>query len=609
MSDTSEQNQPSRPCQADQQRRAERAPEPDRLSPADRYQELFVAVQSGRIFDDSKTFVDCAPKGDPGDILKAYRHHHLDPQFDLAAFVAQHFDVVHPPLSQYQSQSGQALCAHIDSLWPVLTRHPREHAPHASMLQLPEPYVVPGGRFGEMYYWDSYFTMVGLAASGRKDLLGAMLANFSYLIDTYGHVPNGTRSYYLSRSQPPVFALMLELAEEQGAASASDHRDQLEQEHSYWMSGAEALGNGQAARRVVRLQSGGYLNRYWDDRDTPREESWLEDVATAGSCTREPHEVYRHLRAAAESGWDFSSRWLQEEPLPETDSDPSDGASSASQAPAVHSPSGHADPGSKSTAGSGDASASVSGAAKPNSTHPARGASSRALNAICTTDIVPVDLNAFLYKLESLLAQVCRAEGDTAAADDYASQALARRQAVDALCWDDEQGSYFDYNWRRRTRRQCLTAACLTPLFVGMASDAQAAAQAELVRRRLVAPGGLSTTECGSDQQWDRPNGWAPLQWIGIRGLQAYGHDGLARDIAHRWLDTVAEVYGSQGKLVEKYMLRETPQGRAEGGGGGEYPLQDGFGWTNGVTRALLAEHPQHRAHTVCSAGAAPRIA
>ena len=105
----------------------------------------------------------------------------------------------------------------------------------------------------------------------------------------------------------------------------------------------------------------------------------------------------------------------------------------------------------------------------------------------------------------------------------------------------------------------------------------------------------------GSDQQWDRPNGWAPLQWMGLRGLRAYGHTALADEIADRWLATVAEVYEAEGKLVEKYALREIPGGRTHGGGGGEYPLQDGFGWTNGVTRALLAEHPRHAAHRACA--------
>lgn len=540
------------PSRNQRQRQAAKAPAPDRLSPADRYQELFVAVQSGGVFGDSKTFVDCAPLADPAAILEAYRAQHRKPDFDLAAFVHRHFKISKPSALEYVSVPGQSLCGHIDALWSVLTRHPRKHAAQSSALQLPQPYAVPGGRFGELYYWDSYFTMVGLAASGRSDLLGDMVVNFSYLIDTYGFVPNGTRSYYLSRSQPPVFALMLELAGQYGAASPADHICQLQQEHAYWMAGAHELVHGQASRRVVRLPGGVLLNRYWDDRDTPREESWLEDVTTAHACQREPQDVYRNLRAAAESGWDFSSRWLTEE--------------------------------------------AALGLQDHSSTR-ARAASAVTLAAICTTDILPVDLNAFLYKLETMLSVLSHGAGDAAAGESYAALAEARRQAVLSLCWDAGQGAFFDYDWRKGERRSCLTAASLTPLFVGLAEQAQADAMANTVRARLLAPGGLATTECASDQQWDRPNGWAPLQWMGIRGLSAYGHGALARDIAHRWLTTVAGVYEAEGKLVEKYALRELPCGEAHGGGGGEYPLQDGFGWTNGVTRALLAEHLQHAAH------------
>lgn len=544
------------PSRGQRERQAARAPAPDRLSPADRYQELFVAVQAGGVFDDSKTFVDCAPRAAPAAILEAYRAEHRQSGFDLAAFVHRYFEPTAPPRSEYASRPGQGLCAHIDALWSVLTRHPRRHAAHASALQLPKPYVVPGGRFGELYYWDSYFTMLGLAASGRSDLLGDMVANFSYLIDTYGFVPNGTRSYYLSRSQPPVFALMLELAGQYGAASPGDHLCQLRQEHAFWMAGAHELASGQAARRVVRLPGGALLNRYWDDRDTPREESWLEDVATARACQREPQEVYRNLRAAAESGWDFSSRWLTEEAAP---------------VPQDHSE------------------------------RPARAASATTLTAICTTDLLPVDLNALLYKLETTLSVLSHGAGDAAGAAAYAAQAQARRAALHALCWNAGEGAFLDYDWRKGVRRRCLTAASLVPLFVGMAEQAQADAMARTVARRLLAPGGLATTERGSDQQWDRPNGWAPLQWMGLRGLRAYGHTALADEIADRWLATVAEVYEAEGKLVEKYALREMPGGRTHGGGGGEYPLQDGFGWTNGVTRALLAEHPRHAAHRACA--------
>jgi len=531
-------------------RRAAAAPRPDTLTPADRYQELFVAVQAVRLLGDSKSFVDAAPRVEPDAVLAAYRTRCALPDFDLAAFVHEHFDVPKPAPSDYVSVPGQPLRPHIDGLWDVLTRHPHGHASQSSLLPLPHPYVVPGGRFRELYYWDSYFTMLGLAFSERKDLLHDMVSNFAYLIDTYGHVPNGTRSYYLSRSQPPLFAFMVELAHQHGSVREGDYLPQLRQEHSWWMSGSEGLAPGAAARRVVRLPGGELLNRYWDGRDTPREESWLEDVMTARDSGRDAAEVYRDLRAAAESGWDFSSRWLR-----------------------AGAPETHAAP---------------------------------LLSSVCTTDIVPVDLNAFLYKLECRIAALTAQAGDAATAREFSERALARKLAVISLMWDADQGAFFDHDWRRGERRVGLTAACLAPLFAGLAEPAHAEVMASTVSKRLLAPGGLQTTECTSGQQWDRPNGWAALQWMAIDGFAKYGQTAMAQSIAHRWLATVAAVYEREGKLVEKYALRGAEYASSAGGGGGEYPLQDGFGWTNGVTRALLDAYSQHTAHDSLAHAAEP---
>lgn len=197
--------------------------------------------------------------------------------------------------------------------------------------------------------------------------------------------------------------------------------------------------------------------------------------------------------------------------------------------------------------------------------------------------------------------------GDAAAAQHYAQRAEARQAAIGALFWDSQQGAFFDHDWRLGARRSCLTAASVVPLFVGVATPAQAQALAQTLSLRMLAHGGLATTECGSDQQWDRPNGWAALQWMAVRGLADYGHEALSRTIARRWLATVAALYEREGKLVEKYALRRVEQDETEGGAGGEYPLQDGFGWTNGVTAALLAEHPQHTAHGCVAHAAMPQ--
>jgi alpha,alpha-trehalase len=171
-------------------------------SPADLYGELFTRVQMQSVFSDSKTFPDAVPLQSPGRILAAYARQRADPTFDLGRFVRASFTPPAQSADAYRSNPHGSVCAHIDALWSVLTRGPDVAVAYSSLLSLPQRYVVPGGRFREIYYWDSYFTMIGLEASGRHDLVRDMVHDFAFLIDRYGHVPNGSRSYYLSRSQP-----------------------------------------------------------------------------------------------------------------------------------------------------------------------------------------------------------------------------------------------------------------------------------------------------------------------------------------------------------------------------------------------------------------------
>lgn len=506
----------------------------DPLTPADRYAELFIAVQCGRIFDDSKTFVDCIPRQDPEAILAAYRARKDTPGFDLASFVDEHFIPEREPFSNYVSPPEQPLRVHIDGLWDVLTRRPQQHPRYSSLLPLPYAYVVPGGRFRELYYWDSHFTMLGLAESGRPHLMRAMAGNFAYLIDTYGHVPNGNRTYYLSRSQPPVFAMMVDLFARYGVIRRSlDYLPQLRKEYAYWMAGADTLRPGEAHRSCVHLGDGTLLNRYWDERDTPREEAYLEDVLTARQSTRPAREVYRDLRAGAASGWDFSSRWLDD---------------------------------------------------------------AQQLASIRTTALLPVDLNSFLFKLETQIARLSAMGGDIETSRHFQRKADERAQAIGRVMWDERAGAFFDFDWQRGRLCTALTAATVTPLYVGLASREQARRIARTVRQRLLSAGGIATTEIDSDQQWDHPNGWAPLQWLAKRGFDQYDETALAQDISDRWLKTVGKLYERKNKLIEKYSLIPMQAG-AVGGGGGEYPLQDGFGWTNGVTRRLLRDSPRHSAN------------
>jgi alpha,alpha-trehalase len=501
------------------------ADDPLPRTPAELYPGLFERVQLEQVYEDGKTFVDALPLEPPVEIMDEYRERRGDPGFDLAAFVSGHFTPATSAAGKFDAQRGRDVVSHIDALWKVLERSPDEDVPGSSLLPLPYRYIVPGGRFREIYYWDSYFTMLGLEESGHHDLTADMVRNFAFLIDRYGHVPNGNRSYYLSRSQPPFFACMVELlAAREGGAVYGRYLAQLRREYDFWMDGADSLAPGMAHRRAVRLPDGALLNRYWDDRQTPREESYREDVETARSSRRSPGDVYRNLRAAAESGWDFSSRWL---------------------------------------------------------------ADGKILATIRTVELVPVDLNSLLYLLEQTLARAYRAGERTAEASNFEQRAQDRRQAIHRYLWNPRAGVFEDYDWTRQARSGRLSAATLFPLFAGIATAPQARGVAAATEQRLLAPDGLATTTVVTGQQWDAPNGWAPLQWIAIEGLNRYGHQALARRIALRWIDENLEVYEANGKLVEKYDVSGDESAR-----GGEYPLQDGFGWTNGVLRRLLSLYP-----------------
>jgi alpha,alpha-trehalase len=172
--------------------------------------QLFRDVQLAQIFADQKTFCDLIPKQTPAQILAEYAAQKNAPNFSLAAFVTAHFRMQSGGPVVSPAPPGESAQTYIAGLWNVLEAHTGDVAPYSSLVPLPHEYVVPGGRFTEVYYWDSYFTMLGLEADGRHDIVENMLANFAYEIDRYGHIPNGNRTYYLSRSQPPFFSAMVD---------------------------------------------------------------------------------------------------------------------------------------------------------------------------------------------------------------------------------------------------------------------------------------------------------------------------------------------------------------------------------------------------------------
>ncbi len=479
------------------------------------YQNLFIDVQMLRIFRDNKTFVDVTSKRESSAILSDYKKTKNKRGFSLKAFITKNFDIPSESYSDNKLKNEEDIISHINSLWEALERQPDKDIKGSSLLPLPYPYIVPGGRFREVYYWDSYFTMLGLRESGKYILIESMTRNFAHMLKQYGHIPNGNRSYYLSRSQPPYFSLIVELlASVKDEGIYAEYQTALEIEYNYWMDISSKTSH------VVRLDDGSILNRYWDQSDRPRQESFYED-STLVAGLKNPSQTYRDLRSGAESGWDFSSRWL---------------------------------------------------------------INSQKLETIRTTDILPVDLNCLLDHLETTLARSYSLSGQLQKAAKFSALAQSRLIAINKYFYNPHDGWYYDYIISENKISVEKTIAGMSPFFFKIAPNTYIDKVTKIITNEFLYAGGVVTSLKNSGQQWDAPNGWAPLQWITIIGLRNYGENQLAEDIAKRWIGLNKKVYKSTRKLMEKYNVKDMNLTA----GGGEYPAQDGFGWTNGVLLALM---------------------
>lgn len=487
--------------------------------------ELFGDVQTQQIYPDGKTFVDLIPKKRIRSIKEEYKLLKSDPNFDLREFVTRHFadmsELIHPK-EPFVTNNDDTTEQHIFRLWDHLER--RNRIDRGSLIALPHEYIVPGGRFNEQFYWDSYFIMIGLAAQGEWKKVEDMVKNAAYMIRKYGYVPTANRTYFLSRSQPPFFVMMVQLlAEHKGKKVLRYYLPLLLIEYRFWMKGRRKLVETEhnAFRRVVQMSDKSLMNRYYDNKVTARPESLREDNETASASGKRVRDrLFLHLRAAAESGWDFSSRWL---------ADPND------------------------------------------------------LKTIHTADIIPVDLNSLMYIMEETIADAYNSLLHPIQTRRFKKAASRRKDAINEYLWDEEQKFYMDYNFHHQENTKVFSLAGVFPLYAGVAGEAEAATVAETIKREFLKPGGVVTTLIENGQQWDSPNGWAPLQWVTVKGLRNYGYDELADTIATRWLELNDSVFKKTHRLVEKYNV----MGGDGLGGGGEYVLQDGFGWTNGVYVAL----------------------
>ena len=337
-----------------------------------------------------------------------------------------------------------------------------------------------------------------------------MMENFRFLINTFGFIPNGNRTYFTSRSQPPFFAHLLSDVAEKEEALALSYTDALEKEYAFWMD----------EKKTISIAKGIVLNRYYDTINAPRPEAYLREIALLKEGIPPP-ELFRHIRAACASGWDFSSRWF-------------------------------VDPDHFTT--------------------------------IEALDILPIDLNCLLYGMERTLMRFFEKLAKVDKARYYADAAKRRKRAIRSLFMDEERGFFFDYRISENRRTDTWSLAGAFPLFEGIATESQAKSVCKVLEEKFLCPGGFQTTLRVSSHQWDAPNGWAPLQWTTIKGLLLYGYKTLAKKGALSWLDLCHKSYQQTGAMWEKYNVRTCAPDPVRG----EYDIQEGFGWTNGVAMGLI---------------------
>ena len=411
------------------------------------------------------------------------------------------------------------------------------------LLYLPRPYVVPGGRFNEMYGWDSYFIQVGLLLDGELDRARDMVENFLYQITHYGTILNANRTYFLSRSQPPFLTRMVLGVYEQsrdetwlrGTVPAIDRY------YRFWTTDPHAVPDAG-------------LSRYFDRGTGPAPEVIADEKDDKGQTHYDRAREYYRTHDVADYD---EERYYNRKRDRLTD---------------------HFYKGDRSMRESGFDPSNRFGA----------------LN-VDIINYAPVCLNSLLYIMEDDAARIMETLGDAAAASTWRGRARSRRDHVNKLLWDEKAGLYYDYNFRTRQRRRYDFATTFFPLWAGIASPAQAArVRANLPK--FEAPGGLLTSTLVTGNQWDAPFGWAPLQMIAVAGLRRYGFDEDANRIAAKFVSLVAKEFEEHGTIVEKYDVRRRESDVAADIKFGYSANQIGFGWTNGAVLSLLASIPPRKA-------------
>lgn len=512
-------------------------------------------MQMARLFDDDKYFVDMKLTANPEVVVEAFANltsgfpNKIVPSSELQKFLnvyfeepGKEFEIWTPSdwhanpkfLSRISDLKYRRWAEELHSLWKSLGRKirddVRDHPELYSQIYTPHPVIVPGGRFRELYYWDSYWVINGLLLSEMTETARGMILNFMTLVERYGFVLNGGRIYYERRSQPPFLSLMVERFYE--VTGDKDFLRQvlpgLEKEYIFWM---QNRSHAIQMNNVTHI-----LNRYNVQVGGPRPESYSDDVDLAeGLSTEAQQKLWMELKSGAESGWDFSSRWYID----------------------------------------------------------SLGRNTGTLRDTQTSSILPADLNAIMCRNERLLASFHRIQGNEQKAEEYEQALSARINAIESLLWDPEKKAWFDFSLVTQSRHSSFYPSNLAPLWAYCYSKPEMGDQAMQYLKGsggLDYPNGVPTSLSDSGQQWDMPNAWPPLQHMiieGLSGLDSAHAKELAFDLAQRWIRTNWLAYVKYEAMYEKYDV----SGDGKPGGGGEYEVQLGFGWTNGVALQLLDQY------------------
>ncbi|RRA48061.1 trehalase family glycosidase [Acidipila sp. EB88] len=437
------------------------------------------------------------------------------------------------------------------------------------LLYLPNPYIVPGGRFNEMYGWDSYFILQGLVTDKHLpeglSLAQGMVENFFFEIEHYGNLLNANRTYFLTRSQPPLLSSMIRMVYDASAAApqGSGMADPwlakaygyAVRDHALWLTPEHAAGDTGLAR-------------FHDLGEGPVPEM-------ADASTYYP-DIVRWLLRHPEVKTDYLVDGPATLPtVADTANDPELAELAAASCDVAKSEvCEHAHVGLHWLSRSfyeGDRAMRESGFDTTFRFGPFSGS---------TQQFAPVCLNALLYKYELDLAWMADHLGKPAESAEWTRQAAARKAAMDKYLWNAERGLYFDYNFTTHTQSTYTFIATFYPLWAGAASPEQASAVAANLPLFLE-PGGVATSIEQSGVQWDLPYGWAPTTFFTVAGLERAGAHSAARMVAKRFLKTVANGYAQDGTLREKYNVVSSNADVIVSAGYKQNVI--GFGWTNGV--------------------------